>query len=114
MNQGREGKMNRASSPKSSRQGTIVAMGDSLTVGFGVAAEESYPALLERKLKGSGYDYMVINAGINGEKSGEALGRINEILSLHPDIVILQTGTNDGLRGVAPEQMRENIDAMVR
>lgn len=96
------------------RRGTIVAVGDSLTAGFGVAADESYPALLERKLRAEGYDYRVINAGINGEKSGEALARIDAILSLEPDIVILQTGTNDGLRGVSPEEMKGNIRAIVR
>jgi acyl-CoA thioesterase I len=99
---------------ESRRRGTIAAVGDSLTAGFGVAADESYPALLERKLRDGGYDYRVINAGCNGEKSGEALARINQILSLKPDIVILQTGTNDGLRGVSPEEMKGNIRAIVR
>jgi acyl-CoA thioesterase-1 len=94
-------------------RGTIVAVGDSLTAGFGVADDESYPALLERKLREAGHEYRVINAGINGEKSGEALARIDWILSLEPDIVILQTGTNDGLRGVSPEEMKGNIRAIV-
>lgn len=95
-------------------RGTIVAVGDSLTAGFGVAADESYPALLERKLREEGHEYRVINAGINGEKSGEALARIDRILSLEPEIVILQTGANDGLRGVSPEGMKGNIRAIVR
>lgn len=101
-------------SPPTSRGGTIIAVGDSLTVGFGVAPGRSYPALLERKLREAGYDYRVINAGINGEKSGEALARIGRILLLKPDIVILQTGTNDGLRNVSPEEMKGNIEAAVR
>ena len=96
------------------RRGTIIAVGDSLTAGFGVGGDEAYPALLERKLRDAGYDYRVVNAGINGEKSGEALARIDLILSAQPDIVILQTGTNDGLRGVSPEQMKGNIEAIVR
>jgi acyl-CoA thioesterase-1 len=99
---------------KSCGRGTIIAVGDSLTAGFGVSGEEAYPALLERKLHDEGYDYRVINAGINGEKSGEALARIDQILSQRPDIVILQTGTNDGLRGVSPEEMKGNIEAIVR
>jgi acyl-CoA thioesterase I len=112
--------MNNKSDPESPpvgeavRRGTIVAVGDSLTAGFGVAPDESYPALLERKLREAGHDYRVFNAGINGEKSGEALARIDRILSQEPDIVILQTGTNDGLRGVAPEEMKGNIQAIVR
>jgi acyl-CoA thioesterase I len=92
----------------------IVAMGDSLTVGYGVDETLAFPALLERKLRSTGHDVKVISAGINGEKSGEALARIDRVLQLQPDIVIVQTGTNDGLRGVAPEVMRENIDAIVR
>jgi acyl-CoA thioesterase-1 len=93
---------------------TIVAVGDSLTRGFGVAEDRSYPALLERKLRDSGYEYSVINEGINGEKSGEALARIGRILSLKPDIVILQTGANDGLWGLSTLEMKENIGAIVR
>ncbi len=92
----------------------IVAMGDSLTVGYGVDEAQAYPSLLERKLRSAGYDSRMISAGVNGEKSDEALARIDRVLDLRPDIVIVQTGTNDGLRGVAPEVMRENIDAIVR
>ncbi|NMC74270.1 MAG: arylesterase [Geobacteraceae bacterium] len=95
-------------------EGTIVAVGDSLTAGFGVAAEDSYPALLERKLRDAGHAFRVVNAGINGEKSGEALERVGRILELQPDIVILQTGTNDGLRNVPPQEMKGNIRAIVR
>jgi acyl-CoA thioesterase I len=92
----------------------IVAMGDSLTVGFGVDETQAFPALLEQKLRSTGYDSRIISAGVNGEKSGEALARVDRVLELRPDIVIVQTGTNDGLRGVAPEVTRENIDAIVR
>lgn len=94
--------------------GTIIAVGDSLTAGYGVAADENYPALLERKLRLAGYDYRVINAGMNGEKSGEALARIDSILAQKPKVVILQTGANDGLRGLPPEEMKRNIQAIVR
>ncbi len=94
--------------------GTIIAVGDSLTAGYGVAADENYPALLERKLRLAGNDCRVINAGINGEKSGEALARIDSILAQKPTIVILQTGANDGLRGLPPEEMKRNIQAIVR
>lgn len=91
----------------------IVAMGDSLTVGYGVAACEAYPARLERKLHDAGHACRILSAGVNGEKSGEALARLDQILALEPDVVILQTGTNDGLRGVSPEEMHRNIDAIV-
>jgi len=99
---------------ESTGSGTIVAVGDSLTAGFGVAADQAFPALLERKLRDAGYDYRVINAGINGEKSGEVLGRFDSIIAQRPDIVILQTGTNDGLRGHSPLDMKRNIQTIVR
>jgi acyl-CoA thioesterase-1 len=97
-----------------SRQLIIAAVGDSLTAGFGVAPSASYPSRLERKLREEGILCRLINAGINGEKSGELLARIEDILSWEPDIVILQTGTNDGLRNVKPKEMKENIRQAVR
>lgn len=106
--------MNNATrNPQTSHGGIIVAVGDSLTFGFGVSPDRSYPARLEGKLREAGQQYKVINAGINGEKSGEALARIDGILAMKPDIVILQTGTNDGLRNVPPEEMKRNIEAIV-
>ena len=91
----------------------IVAMGDSLTSGLGVAPEQSYPAQLERLLREKGYDFKVINAGISGETSSGARSRIEWILKLKPHIVILETGANDGLRGIDPPLVEENIDRIV-
>lgn len=93
--------------------GTVVAVGDSLTAGYGVPESESYPALLENKLRGAGYPWRVVNAGISGETSSGTLSRIDWILKLKPDIVILCTGANDGLRGVDPQLTRKNIDKMI-
>jgi acyl-CoA thioesterase-1 len=93
--------------------GTIVAMGDSLTEGLGVNESEAYPALLEQKLRTDGYTYQVINAGISGETSTGALSRVDWILNLEPDIVILETGGNDGLRAIDPELTHKNISAIV-
>ena len=97
----------------SASQGTIVAVGDSLTAGSGVSETEAYPAQLERKLRQAGYDWRVVNAGIGGETSSGALSRIDWILKLDPDIVILETGANDGLRGVDPDLTRRNLDQIV-
>ncbi|HXN06485.1 MAG TPA: arylesterase [Nitrospiria bacterium] len=91
----------------------IVAFGDSLTAGFGVKREESYPALLQQKLSMEGYPYKVINAGISGDTTSGGLSRIGEILKLKPDIVILELGANDGLRGVSLEIIRHNLSEMV-
>lgn len=95
-------------------EGTIVAMGDSLTEGLGVAEEQAYPARLENLLHSGGYAYRVINAGISGETSSGARSRIRWVLKLQPDIVILETGANDGLRGIDPRLIRENIAAMLQ
>jgi len=94
-------------------QGTIVAVGDSLTAGYGVPEAEAYPAQLEKKLRQQGYQWQVINAGNNGETSSGTLARIDWIMKLNPDIVILEIGANDGLRGVDPDFTRRNIDRIV-
>ena len=89
-------------------------MGDSLTAGLGVNEEEAYPAQLEKKLRAAGYDWKVVNAGISGETSSGTLSRINWVMKLRPDIVILETGANDGLRGIDPRLTRKNIDETIR
>lgn len=94
-------------------QGVIVCMGDSLTAGYGVEEDQAYPALLESRLRAAGYPYTVVNAGVSGETSSGALSRLEWMLTLAPDIVILETGANDGLRGVDPALTRRNIEAIV-
>lgn len=94
-------------------EGVVVAVGDSLTAGYGVPESEAYPAQLEKKLRQAGYRWRVVNAGISGETSSGTLSRIDWILKLQPDIVILCIGANDGLRGVDPRLTRANIDKIV-
>ena len=94
--------------------GTILAIGDSLTEGLGVEEEFAYPAQLQQKLIDSGYDYRVVNAGVSGETSSGALSRIKWALTLQPDIVILVTGANDGLRGIEPVLIDANITEIVQ
>lgn len=94
--------------------GTIVAVGDSLTAGFGLNEADAYPARLEKKLQEAGYRWQVVNAGISGETSSGTLSRVNWILKLKPDIVILETGANDGLRGIDPQLTKKNIAETVR
>lgn len=93
---------------------TIVAVGDSLTAGFGVAEEQSFPALLEKKLQADGHQYRVINAGVSAETSSGTLSRLEWILTLQPDIVILETGANDGLRGIDPQVAENNIREILK
>ncbi len=94
-------------------RGVIVCMGDSLTAGYRVDENDAYPALLAAKLAHDGFSYEVVNAGVSGETSSGALSRLDWVLTLAPDIVILETGANDGLRGVDPALTRNNIDAIV-
>ena len=95
-------------------EGTIIAVGDSLTAGLGVDEDEAYPALLQGKLQQDGYNWQVINAGISGETSSGLLSRINWIIAQHPDIVVLETGANDGLRGVPTMTIIKNISQAVQ
>jgi len=92
---------------------TIVAIGNSLTAGLGLPESEAYPAVLQERLRQAGYDVDVINAGNSGETSRSCLGRIEWLLTLNPDIVLLCTGANDGLRGLSAEQLEENLQAIV-
>lgn len=93
--------------------GTIVAVGDSLTEGFGVDPRESYPAQLERKLQADSYNYTVINAGVSGETSSGTVSRIDWILTLEPDIIILAIGGNDSLRALDPSLTEQNLQELV-
>ena len=98
-----------------SQKPKIVAFGDSLTAGFGLSEKESYPYLLQEKLKADGYDYEVINAGVSGETSLGGLERAAWVLEQeNVKILILELGANDLLRGMPPEKMKENLDKIIR
>lgn len=88
---------------------TIVALGDSLTEGYGIALEKAYPALLEKKLKAAQKDIKVINAGSSGSTSASAESRLQWQLKSKPDILILALGANDGLRGLPPQNTYDNL-----
>jgi acyl-CoA thioesterase-1 len=94
-------------------ESVLVAFGDSLTAGLGVSATEAYPAVLERKIKEAGYPYRVINAGVSGETTAGGLQRVNWILKSRPDIVILELGANDGLRGLDVRQTEKNLSMII-
>src|SRR6476646_6663513 len=92
----------------------IVAFGDSLTAGLGVAAEEAYPARLQRRLDEQGLRYRVINAGVSGDTTAGGLRRVDWVLKSRPQIVILELGGNDGLRGLSLDQMHDNLDDIIQ
>ncbi len=91
-----------------------MAMGDSLTEGLGVDPADAWPAQLEARLRAEGLAVAVTNAGVSGETSSGALARVDWILRQQPQIVILATGGNDGLRGVDPAITADNIDQIVQ
>ena len=99
--------------PAAGGEHVVVALGDSLTAGLGVAPEEAYPALLEARLRREGFDYRVVNAGVSGDTSAGGLRRIDWALKLRPDVVIVALGANDGLRGQPPEALRDNLTRIV-
>lgn len=91
----------------------IVALGDSITSGLGVAADEAYPALLEVRVRRDGYAYRVVNAGVSGDTTAGGLRRVDWVLRAQPEIVIVALGANDGLRGQPPQTTRANLEAIV-
>ena len=94
---------------------TIVVLGDSLSAGYGVQIESSWPSLLEKSITNNGLNFQVVNAGISGDTTSGGLYRLPKLLSKHePKIVILELGGNDGLRGMSLKKVvRKNLRAMI-
>src|SRR5262245_59840417 len=97
-----------------SQRPVILAFGDSVTAGFGVYPELSYPSQLQRELEQRGYAYRVVNQGVSGATTVEGLGRLQCALSLQPEIVILELGGNDLEYRIPPEVTRENLRKMIQ
>jgi acyl-CoA thioesterase-1 len=95
-------------------QPTVLVLGDSLSAGFGMDIDQTWVAMLETRLQSEGYGYRVINASISGDTTGNGRRRLPRALSLHqPEIVIIELGGNDGLRGLPVEVMRNNLEDIV-
>jgi len=92
----------------------IVAFGDSLTAGLGVSADESYPIQLQRRLDALHYRYRVINAGVSGDTTAGGLRRVPWVLNSKPEVVILELGGNDGLRGLSLDQTKSNLSQIIQ
>ena len=91
----------------------LVCFGDSITAGYGLQAGQSYPDALQRDLDSRGYRYKVNNQGESGATTKDAVEELRSILLLHPDVVIVEFGGNDGLRGLPPSETRRNLDAVL-
>jgi len=90
-----------------------VAFGDSLSAGFGADPGESYPDFLQKELDRRGTRYRVVNAGVSGDTTTDGLERVQTVTALHPAIVILEFGGNDGLRGLPVSTTRANLDQII-
>jgi len=94
---------------------TILVFGDSLSAAYGIRPEQGWVPLLVQRLHAQGYGYQVVNASVSGETSSGGLERLPRALELHtPEIVILELGANDGLRGLPVSALRENLARMVQ
>jgi len=93
----------------------IIVLGDSISAGYGIEVEEGWVALLQKKMLASNRNYQISNASISGDTTAAGLARIGPILTADkPAIVLLQLGANDGLRGLSPLQMKNNLAEIVR
>jgi len=96
------------------RSSPLLILGDSLSAGYGMALANSWPALLEPKLRAAGYPHPVVNASISGETTAGGARRIGDLLAQHrPAAVVIALGANDGLRGIAPEEIARNLHSMI-
>jgi acyl-CoA thioesterase-1 len=91
----------------------IVILGDSLTAGLGLPVTQSYPALLQQRLKDEGSNYQIVNAGVSGDTSAGGLSRLDWALEGDVKVLIVALGGNDGLRGLPPAQLEENLAAII-
>jgi acyl-CoA thioesterase-1 len=103
----------RVSTANTAIERVIVAFGDSLTAGLGLPVDEAYPAILENRLVKARYAYRVVNAGVSGDTTAGGLRRINWVLRNKPDLVILELGANDGLRGLDVDEIKKNLSKII-
>ena len=102
-----------AAGPPVADRPVIVCYGDSITAGRGLAYGQAYPEILQKKLDADGYQYKVINQGTSGATTKDALASLKYVLALHPAVVIVEFGGNDGLRGLPVAETRSNLDQLL-
>ncbi|MBO3274631.1 arylesterase [Pseudomonas schmalbachii] len=93
---------------------TLLVVGDSISAGLGLDTSQGWVSLLEKRLQEQGYDYRVVNASISGDTSAGGRARLPALLAEEkPELVVIELGGNDGLRGIAPMHLQQNLAAMV-
>jgi acyl-CoA thioesterase-1 len=91
----------------------ILFLGDSITAGFGLDPAGAFPALIQKKIDARGWSFRVVNAGQSGDTSAGGLGRLDWLLKNRVDVLVLELGANDGLRGLPVETTRKNLQAII-
>jgi acyl-CoA thioesterase I len=91
----------------------LVCYGDSITAGYGLKYGQAYPSFLEQELDRHGYRYKVVNQGTSGATTKDAVAGLHSMMQLHPEIVVVEFGGNDGLRGLPLDQTRRNLDTVI-
>ena len=99
--------------PPETEPGVVLFLGTSLTAGYGLDADDAYPALVQAMIDSAGLPFRAVNAGVSGETSAGALRRIDWLLRQPVAVLVLESGANDGLRGQDPERMRENLREII-
>lgn len=95
-------------------QKTILVLGDSIAAGYGLDPEEAFPALLQEKIDQRGLSYKVMNAGQSGDTTAGGLRRINWLLRRPVEVLLIELGGNDGLRGINPEETEKNLEGIIQ
>ena len=92
---------------------TVAVLGDSLAAGLGVEETEAFPAVLQEKIEAAGLNYTVVNAGVSGDTTADGLNRINWLLKRKIDVLILELGGNDGVRGLPVSATKSNLQSII-
>jgi len=108
------GTVSNSSVEQSDAERTILFFGDSITAGYGIAKEDAFPALIQHKIDSLGWNFEVINGGLSGETSAGGLRRIDWLMQNKVDVLVLELGGNDGLRGIDPAETNRNLSAIIQ
>jgi len=93
--------------------GVILFLGDSITAGYGVDVSQAYPELIQKKIDSRGWNFKIVNAGQSGDTTAGGLARLDWLLRNRIDVLVLELGGNDGLRGIPIPQIRKNLQAII-
>lgn len=91
----------------------VLILGDSLAAGYGIQREEAFPALLQKKIEAANLPYRIVNGGVSGDTTAGGLRRIDWMLRQPVDVLVVELGGNDGLRGISPAETKKNLQGII-